>query len=206
MRRTLGRWPGLKRRVVYADPREYWTLRGGLDYFHEQEGQETRTMRADWVARRIARYRPESILEVGCGYGKLIRAIRGQVDVPIVGVDFSPSQLTMARSYLAGVDGVELALASGARLPFADGAFDLVVTSAVILHNKPALAEAIRREVVRVGRRFAAHNEDVDVTYNRYGYDTAAWYQAREIPLAEVGPIPSAPYESQFCVAELWRR
>ena len=56
------------------------------------------------------------------------------------------------------------------------------------------------------GRHFAAHNEDVDVTYNRYGYDTAAWYHDRGIPLAEVGPIPSAPYESQFCVAELWHR
>ena len=60
-------------------------------------------MRAEWVARRIARYRPESILEVGCGYGKLIRAIRGQVDAcPIVGVDFSPTQLEMARTYLEG--------------------------------------------------------------------------------------------------------
>ncbi len=112
----------------------------------------------------------------------------------------------MARDYLRGVDGVDLALASGARLPFPDGSFDMVVTSAVILHNAPALAEAIRREVVRVGRRFAAHNEDVDVTYNRFGYDTAAWYRDRGIPLAEVGPIPSAPYDSQFCVAELWRR
>ena len=63
----------------------------------------------------------------------------------------------------------------------------------MILHNAPPIAEAIRREVVRVGRRFAAHNEDVDVTYNRYGYDTAAWYHAEGIPLAEVGPIPSAP-------------
>ena len=67
-------------------------------------------------------------------------------------------------------------------------------------------AEAIRREVVRVARRFAAHNEDLDVTYNRYGYDTAAWYRDRGIPLAEVGPIPSAPYDSQFCVAEPWGR
>lgn len=206
MRRTLGRWPGLKRRLVYADPREYWTLRGGLDYFREQEGQEGRSMRAEWVARRIARYRPASILEVGCGYGKLIRAIRGHLDVPIVGVDFSPTQLGMAQGYLQGVEGVNLTLASGARLPFADGAFDLVVTSAVILHNEPSIAEAIRREVVRVGRRFAAHNEDIDVTYNRYGYDTAAWYRERGLSLLEVGPIPSAPYDSQFCVADLWPR
>ncbi len=206
MRRALGRWPGVKRRLVYADPREYWTLRGGPDYFREQEGQEGRSERAEWLARRIARYRPTSILEVGCGYGKLIRALRGHVDAPIVGVDFSPTQLDMARSYLRGIGGVELAQASGTRLPFADRSFDLVVTSAVILHNGPSVAEAIRREVVRVGRRYGAHNEDVDVTYNRFGYDTGAWYRSEGIPLAEVGPIPSAPYESQFCVAELWHR
>ena len=204
MRRALGRWPGFKRKLVYADPREYWTLRGGVDYFREQEGQETRSMRAEWLARRIARYRPTSILEVGCGYGKLIRALRNQVDVPIAGVDFSPTQLAMARVYLDGAAGVELALASGTRLPFADGSFDLVVTSAVILHNAPPIAEAIRREVVRVGRRFAAHNEDIDVTYNRYGYDTAAWYRAQGIRLAESGPIFGEP-SSQFCVAESWR-
>ncbi len=207
MRRTLGRWPGFKRRMIYADPREYWTLRGGFDYFREQEGQEARSERAEWVARRIARYRPESILEVGCGYGKLIRAIRGQLaDVPIVGVDFSPTQLEMAKVYLDGVNGVELGLASGARLPFADRSFDLVITSAVILHNEPPIARAIRREIVRVGKFFAVHNEDIDTTYNRYGYDTAAWYHDQGIPLAEVGPIPSAPYDSQFCVAELWHR
>ncbi len=206
MRRTLGRWPGFKRRLVYADPREYWTLRGGLDYFREQEGQQGRSERAEWVARRIARYQPTSILEVGCGYGKLIRAIRGHLDVPIVGVDFSPTQLEMAKVYLDGIKGVDLALASGARLPFADRSFDLVVTSAVILHNAPPIARAIREEVVRVGKRFAAHNEDIDITYNRYGYDTASWYQDRGLSLAEVGPIPSAPYDSQFCVAELWPR
>ena len=206
LRRTLGRWPGMKRKLVYADPKEYWTLRGGLDYFREQEGQEQRSQRAEWMARRIARYEPTSILEIGCGYGKQIRALRANCAAPITGVDFSPTQLAMAHAYLRDADRVELALASGGRLPFPDSSFDLVLTSAVILHNAPPLAEMIRREVVRVARRFAAHNEDLDVTYNRYGYDTAAWYTAAGIPLAEVGPIPSAPYDSQFCVAELWRR
>lgn len=204
LRRTLRRWPGAKRRFLYADPREYWTLRGGLDYFREQEGQEQRTMRADWMARRVARYAPSSILEVGCGYGKQIRALRANLlDVPITGVDFSPTQLDMARTYLDEAGPVALALASGGRLPFPDQSFDLVLTSAVILHNAPPLAEAIRREVVRVARRFAVHNEDTDITYNRYGYDTAAWYRERGISLLEVGPIPSAPYDSQFCVAGL---
>ena len=73
----------------------------------------------------------------------------------------------------------------------------MVVTSAVILHNPPAVAEAIRREVLRVARRFAAHNEETDVSYNRYGYDTAAWYRARGIALAESGPIPDGPGSSR---------
>jgi len=210
LRRSLGRWPGWKRRLVYADPRGYWTLRGGEEYFREQEDQPARTGRSLWLAGRVASYRPESILEIGCGYGKQLRAIRRHLDVPMVGLDFSPSQLGLARTYLDGVGRIDLVLGSGLELPFPDRSFDLVLTSAVILHNPPAAAERIRREVLRVARRYAAHNEDTDVSYNRYGYDTAAWYRSAGLTLAESGPIPTepAPSPSQFCVAEVapWRR
>jgi hypothetical protein len=79
------------------------------------------------------------------------------------------------------------------------------VTSAVILHNPPEAAVRIRRELLRVGRRFAAHNEETNASYNRYGYDTAAWYRAQGLALAESGPIPmdTDPRTSQFCVALL---
>ncbi len=209
LRRSLSRWPNWKRRLVYADPRDYWTLRGGVEYFREQEGQAARAARSAWLAERVASYRPESILEIGCGYGKQLRALRERLDVPLVGLDFSPTQLVLAQSYLEGIEHVALVLGAGFRLPFPDNAFDLVLTSAVILHNPPPAAVAIRREVLRVARRFAAHNEDTDVTYNRYGYDTAAWYRAAGVPLLEAGPIPTDPpgSPSQFCVAEVghWR-
>ncbi len=208
LRRSLEPWPGLKRRLLYADPRSYWTLRGGLDYFREQEDQPARTARAEWMARRVASYRPASILEVGCGYGKQLRALRRFLDCPMVGLDFSPTQLELATRYLEGQSGITLVHGSGDRLPFPDGAFDLVLTSAVILHNPPEIAERMRREVARVARRWAAHNEDLNVSYNRYGYDTAAWYAERGILLAESGPIPVEPDgpPSQFCVANLCRR
>lgn len=206
-RRLLGRFPGLKRRFVYADPQAYWTLRGGTDYFREQEGQSERTARAVWLAERIAAFKPASILEIGCGYGKQLRALRRVLpDVPLTGIDFSPSQLAMAETYLDGVQGITLFQGSGDALPFPDASFDLVLTSAVILHNAPEVAERIRREVIRVGRRFAAHNEDTDVSYNRYGYDTAAWYREAGIELAEVATIPVEDAErTQFCVARLSR-
>ena len=188
-------------------PASTWTLRGGDDYFREQEGQRARADRAAWIAERIASYQPASILEVGCGYGKQLREIRRRLDIPMVGMDFSLTQLERARGYLDGLDRIELVLASGTDIPFADRSFDLVLTSAVILHNPPAAAERIRREVIRVCHRFAAHNEDTDVSYNRFGYDTAAWYRAAVLPLAESGPIPTdpEPAHSQFCVAEPWR-
>jgi SAM-dependent methyltransferase len=205
LRRALRRWPTWKRRLLYADPRRYWTLRGGDDYFREQEGQPARSARIEWIAGELARYEPRSILEVGCGYGKLLRELRRRLDVPLVGVDFSPTQIEQARRYLAPDGGIELLLARGEHLPFPDGSFDLVVTSAVILHNPPPVAERIRREILRVARRFAAHNEETSISYNRYGYDTAAWYRARGIELAESGPIPADPNRSssQFCVAVL---
>ncbi|WP_165250779.1 class I SAM-dependent methyltransferase [Paludisphaera soli] len=205
LRRSLGRWPSWKRRLLYADPREYWTLRGGHDYFREQEGQVARTLRAEWIAGRIAAYRPTSILEIGCGYGKLLGALRDRIDAPLAGLDFSPTQLGAARGFLDGAERIDLFLGRGDRLPFADGAFDMVVTSAVILHNPPEVADRIRREVVRVARRFAAHNEETNLSYNRYGYDTAAWYRAEGRRVAEVGPIPmDADAEtSQFCVVRL---
>ena len=208
LRRGLARWPDWKRRLLYADPQDYWTLRGGDDYFREQEGQPARGERASWIAERIASYRPTSILEVGCGYGKQLRAIRNLCDVPMTGVDFSPSQLERGQDYLEGCDRIDLILAPGQCLPFEDHSFDLVLTSAVILHNAPEVAEKIRREVVRVAKRFAAHNEDIDISYNRYGYDTADWYRQQSLPLLEVAEIPAGTLAersaSQFCVAGLW--
>jgi SAM-dependent methyltransferase len=205
LRRALCNHPVWKRRWLYADPRQYWTLRGGHDYFREQEGQPARSRRAAWIAERVALYQPRSVLEVGCGYGKILRELRSTLDVPLVGLDFSPTQLAEARRYLGALRGIHLVLGRGERLPFPDRSFDMVVTSAVILHNPPQAAERVRREVLRVSRQFAAHNEETNQSYNRYGYDTANWYRRQGIELAESGPIPmdADPASSQFCVAVL---
>jgi SAM-dependent methyltransferase len=208
LRRSLSHRPSWKRRLLYADARKYWTLRGGDDYFREQEGQEARVLRAQWFTQRLTPYQPESILEVGCGYGRMLCELASRLEIPLTGIDFSLTQLQVARRFLPHQSRITLVLGRGERLPFPDRSFDMVVTSAVILHNPPAAAETMRREVLRVARRFAAHNEETDSSYNRYGYDTAAWYRAQGIDLAESGPIPmdSNQRASQFCVAVLPHR
>ena len=205
LRRLLSRHPNWKRQLLYADPRAYWTHRGGDDYFREQEGQPARSQRAAWIAQEVAKYRPTSILEVGCGYGKLLDELSIRLDAHLCGVDFSPTQLECAQRFLNRRSSIRLVLSRGERLPFPDDSFDMVVTSAVILHNTPQVAERIRREIVRVARGFAAHNEETGESYNRFGYDTARWYRENNVPLAESGPIPADLDQrtSQFCVARL---
>ena len=197
MRRGLENWPSLKRRAIYSDPQEYWTLRGGEEYQAEQEGQPARTARSLWLARKVAGCQPVSILEVGCGYGKQIANIRAESGpaLQITGIDYSPTQLALAKRHLAGMENIRLFRASGERLPFADDSFDMVITSAVILHNPPAMAEKIRLEILRVARRWCLHNEDTDITYNRYGYDTAGWYRSRGLTIIESGPIPHEVFQ-----------
>ena len=214
MRRLLENESPWKRKLVYSDPRKYWTLRGGPEYLAEQEGQPARTARSKWMADKIAACGAGSILEVGCGYGKQLEAIRAAVGgrVSLAGIDFSPTQLDLAARRVGRDDHLLLVLGDGQRLPFPDDAFDLVLTSAVILHNEPVVAERMRQEIVRVARRWCIHNEDTDTTYNRFGYDTAQWYRSHGLEVVESGSIPASVFgdsedpagesaRSQFCMA-----
>ena len=90
MRRLLENDSPIKRKLVYSDPRKYWTLRGGSEYLAEQEGQPARTARSEWFAEKVASCQAASILEVGCGYGKQLQAIRAAVgdQVLLTGIDF----------------------------------------------------------------------------------------------------------------------
>src|SRR5437870_4779436 len=84
LKRALdGREP-LARHLLYASPRWYWEQRGGSDYFQEQEAQSERTARSQFIALEVSRYEPDSLLEIGCGYGKQLLTLRGVLEAPLV--------------------------------------------------------------------------------------------------------------------------
>jgi demethylmenaquinone methyltransferase / 2-methoxy-6-polyprenyl-1,4-benzoquinol methylase len=87
------------------------------------------------------------VLDVGSGTGKLMQAIA--TDVPgarVVGVDFA---LPMLR---AAPPGLSVAAADGQRLPFADAAFDAVV-SAFVVRNLADIQAGVAEQsrVLRTG-------------------------------------------------------
>ena len=96
---------------------------------------------------------PESILEVGANLGLNMRVLRLLTQAALTAVE--PNASARARLVEDGVLPAERVHdAFGARLPFADGAHDLVFTSGVLIHVPPADLAATCREIVRVARRY----------------------------------------------------
>jgi ubiquinone/menaquinone biosynthesis C-methylase UbiE len=104
----------------------------------------------------------DRVLDLGCGLGNILIALAERIDFahPPAGVDVSPDLIRIgereiARAGLGGRIGLQVAPAT--RLPFEEGAFDVVLTSHVLKHLDDealltSLCEVVR--VLRPGGRF----------------------------------------------------
>lgn len=86
------------------------------------------------------------ILEVGCGAGHFLRAIKNErPDLEIHGFDISKNSINVARSYN---DGIIYSVASAGYLPYKDCTFDAVIVFDVLEHLPEV--ETPVREINRV--------------------------------------------------------
>ena len=110
------------------------------------------------------------ILDVGCGRGELVRygAEHGAV---VVGLDYAPAALSLARAILPERGG-HLLSANVQALPLADDTFDLAFAFDLVEHLHPPELGGMLREVRRVlkpGGRILIHTMP-NLWYYRYGY------------------------------------
>lgn len=97
----------------------------------------------DYFSQLVARYAPKTLLEIGCGEGVLLRALRAERKWA---TDLASSALAKTASGTAA----ELCIALGESLPFPDQGFDVVVSVGVMEHFVDDLAAS--REILRVTR------------------------------------------------------
>ena len=89
-----------------------------------------------------------SIIELGCGYGRVLKALSENVG-QIVGIDTSLGSLVMARDLLEKHDNCHLVQMDAINTAFADNTFDFVVCiqngiSAFHVDHRELVSEAVR--------------------------------------------------------------
>jgi len=107
--------------------------------------------------------REGSVLDLGCGDGRLTVELRG---TRVVGADVSRLALERARRRLAGDDVELVELTPGAVMPFDDGAFELVLLAETIEHVVDA------QTLLQETRRVLAPGGEIAVTTPAHGRRT----------------------------------
>jgi SAM-dependent methyltransferase len=97
----------------------------------------------DWSGREVARLRPQSVLDVGCGDGSFLFRYLDYKPSAFQGIEASPSLKAQAEARGIKVTAVDL----NGVWPYADNTFEVVHCSQVIehLHNTRLFVQEIRR-------------------------------------------------------------
>ena len=168
-----------------VEDRTYWEARGTgyLDecrpIFTDEDDPHYQSQRE--LLDELRGFEWRSLLEVGCGFGWHLRAIREAFpSATLAGVDFSASQLRRARTYVGDAARVFLGQADGASLPFRDGSFDVVATSGFLIYIHPQEMPRVLSELRRITRRsmivLEYAREDMDSPHRRELFDRAPWH------------------------------
>jgi len=109
------------------------------------------------IRREVRRAAARTVLDVGSGSGDvphaLVRAGRRRgVDVRVTCLDRSEQMIAIAKRNTGNDERLTFVRGEGERLPFADGAFDVVTCSLALHHFEPSEAHALLREMRRVAR------------------------------------------------------
>lgn len=90
----------------------------------------------------------KSILEVGCGYGRLLSILSNHA-TKVVGIDFSDRMIRFAKERLSCKKNVELRLMNAKKIMYSDEAFDYVVCLDNGFGNMPNIELNVLKEMTR---------------------------------------------------------
>jgi ubiquinone/menaquinone biosynthesis C-methylase UbiE len=105
----------------------------------------------------------KSLLEIGCGDGRLTALLAGKADA-ITAIDPDESSVETARK---NINGVNFLVGSGEKLDFADGSFDIVLFSYSLHHQDCVKALAEAKRVVRQGGQILIIDPTPDGEFTR---------------------------------------
>lgn len=107
------------------------------------------------VKSAIFRSGAKTVLDVGCGSGDIALALVEHAsdqcrELSVTCLDISEQMLAIARTRTANHPSLQFLQADARELPYADGAYDVVMCNLALHHFEPHAAQALLREMRRV--------------------------------------------------------
>ena len=165
-----------RRGEVYAYKKQFYQSDDvAADYDFHRWGTPERARRnlRKWrtILRALALTKDvRSILDVPCGTGRFTGQLAAR-GYGVVGSDISLEMMRVARSQIGPIDELRgYVRADAEALPFADGAFDCVMSIRFLFHIDPVTRVRIVGEMARVSRRWLI----LDYRH-KYNYRYAMW-------------------------------
>ena len=139
----------------FHNPKKFWEDFGGEKYFNQFDSEEGKRGENIFL-EKIEEFNPNSIVDIGCGYGRYLKAINKVFpNIELYGVDIAESQIKKAKKYLSECNNVSLAVTKNNVLPFDDNMFEMSITygcfSAVKKGDLPFVYKEIERTTQKVG-------------------------------------------------------
>lgn len=120
-------------------------------YFRASKPFQNNLNRLNQLVSAIEVYQPKTVLDVGCGLGVLVRALRRK-GIEAIGTDFAP--ILKEKAWKRKQTYLQIAEASD--LPFPDKSFDVVFSSDFFEHIPDEEIDQIVSEMKRVGKKVIA--------------------------------------------------
>lgn len=141
------------------DTIKYWTQVEGPHYFDywkkENEDKDNFKLQSEIFMNELKKIEFKSILDYGCGYGRILKLI--ETNFPnrrIYGCDISRHQINNAKKYLNNRSKCDLFYVNGKEISKPDNSYDLIFTVDVLLHQTHDLIDIVRKELLRVSKRY----------------------------------------------------
>jgi len=141
-------------------PLEFWE--SAADYYSQlYNKKEMFFQNTAWVLQKLDIAKPKSILDVGCGFGRLepfiVDGLKENAPERVVGIDFCQRMIELATEYLKDYpnkDKIKLLMVDARALPYKDNEFDCIVTSELFTHMKFNDAQKAANEIKRVAGKY----------------------------------------------------